>query len=164
MKTGDKGLLFVLFILFIPSFVLFLLNKFVWSAVLTISSFTLWQFVFKKILSLCSHCGPLVWFSRDDWGWVYHPMMLYSLPLVLSAVPSPKCKDVSSRKITMTKWTNLAEIPVEFSKKSTVEDFKSCYKDPSFTRKMDNDVLTTLKILIIGESGVGKSRYEVDVN
>ena len=25
---------------------------------------------------------------------------------------------------------------------------------------MDNDVLTTLKILIIGESGVGKSRYK----
>ena len=25
---------------------------------------------------------------------------------------------------------------------------------------MDNDVLTTLKILITGESGVGKSRYK----
>jgi len=58
----------------------------------------------------------------------------------------------------MTNGTNLAEISVEFSQKSTVEDFESCCKDPAFTRKMDNDVLTTLKILIIGESGVGKSR------
>lgn len=26
---------------------------------------------------------------------------------------------------------------------------------------MENDVLTTLKILIVGESGVGKSRYSL---
>lgn len=29
-----------------------------------------------------------------------------------------------------------------------------------FPVKMNEDILTTLKILIIGESGVGKSRYE----
>lgn len=58
----------------------------------------------------------------------------------------------------MMKWINLVEILVEFSKKLIVEDFKSFCKDLVFICKMDNDVFIMLKILIIGESGVGKLR------